>query len=147
MSDTKLQNYILDTNIISELVRYRANFNVLKKMVEHSSDCAITVFSLQEMLYGAERMTDETRKKYILDYIENDVLENFPLINYGAEAARVHARILAETRKTGKIVPADDSFIAAIALAEDMTLVTRNTKHFEPLTEMFGLKTENWFEE
>ncbi len=146
MNDTKLHNYILDTNIISELVRYNADFNVLKKLVEHNSDCATTVFTIQEMLYGAERLQDEERKNYILDFIENDVLETYPVMNYDTKAARIHAKILAETRRTGKIVPADDTFIAAIALAEDMTLVTRNTKHFEPISEQFGLKIENWFE-
>lgn len=147
MTDTKLNNYLLDTNIISELVKYNANFNVLKKMVEHSSDCAIAAITLQELSYGPAKLEPGAKKDYLTDFVMNDVLENFPVISYGKKAAFIHARIKADSEKNGTPVPADDSFIAAIALAENMTLVTRNTKHFEPLAELFGLKTENWFEE
>ena len=36
--------------------------------------------------------------------------------------------------------------IAAIALANHMVLVTRNTKHFSTIQEVSGLQVENWFE-
>jgi len=146
MTDPKLYDYLLDTNIISELIKYKADFSVLKKMAEHSSDCAMSAITLQELMYGPARLEQGAKKNYLEDFVLHDTLENFPVIPYEKEAAFIHAQIKTQTEKKGRTVPSDDSFIAAVALANDMTLVTRNTKHFEPVVELFGLKVENWFE-
>ena len=45
----------------------------------------------------------------------------------------------------GKKPPIQDSMIAATALAHNMTLVTRNVKDFSNISEITGLKIENWF--
>lgn len=146
MTSDEKKHYLLDTNIVSELTRYNADYNMINKMSEHSSDMAISVLNYMELLMGVELLQKGLKKNALTDFIHNDVVENFPILTYTKEAAQIHAKILATLQTIGKKCPYDDSFIASIALAEDMILVTRNTRHFEPIAEHFGLKTENWFE-
>ena len=139
-------HYLLDTNIVSELIKRNADFNVIKKIAEHNNDCAICTPVWQELLFGLYQMSDGAKKKYLEAFIENDVHENFKIKQYTETAARIQARLRAQLQKTGCPTQKEDSMIAAIALANHMVLVTRNTKHFEAIQEVSELQLENWFE-
>lgn len=142
MSD---QNYLLDANIISEVIKNAPSFSVIKKLTEHSSDCCMSVFTLHELLYGAERLPESRWKTELLKFINDDVCDNFPVIGYSEADARMHAEMRAVLERKGVLLPYGDSQIAAIAVTNALTLVTRNEKHFKPLKDEFGLKLENWF--
>lgn len=146
MTDNKL-NYLLDTNIVSELLKYESNFTLLQNMTQHCGDMAISVITYDELMYGAKKNPSRRKQEAILDFIENDVCENFERIIFDEKSAALHAEIQVKMENLGKTVSYDDSMIAATALANGMTLVTRNTKHFEPIAREFGIKLENWFEE
>jgi hypothetical protein len=49
-----------------------------------------------------------------------------------AETGLRWAELLARLRRTGRAMPIKDSFIAATALAHDLSVVTRHRDHFEP---------------
>ena len=140
-------HYLLDTNIVSEIIKNNPDFNVIKKIAEHNSDCAICTPVWQELLFGLYQMSDGAKKKYLEAFIENDVHENFKIKQYTETAARIQARLRSELEKNGRPTQKDDSMIAAIALANHMVLVTRNTKHFEAIQEVSELQVENWFEQ
>ena len=74
------------------------------------------------------------------------VHENFKIKHFTEKAAVIQAKIRANLEKLGKPTQKEDSMIASIALANHMVLVTRNTKHFEPIQEVSELQIENWFE-
>lgn len=145
MNNSKSQNYLLDANIISEVIKQNADFNVLKKLVEHSSDCAMSVMTWHELLYGIERLADGLRKTELTKFLYDDAGENFPLVNYSKKAAEIHAKIRAVCENNGEPIPYGDSQIAAIAIAENMILVTRNERHFQAIAKYFPLQLENWF--
>ena len=138
-------HYLLDSNIISEIIKPLPDFNVIKKLTEHSSDCAISSPSWQELLFGMYRMSEGMNKKSLEKFLVDDVMENFKVLTYTKRSAEIHADIRAKTEKIGKPAPFADSLIASIALANHMVLVTRNTKHFEAIQEVSGLEIENWF--
>ena len=140
-------HYLLDTNIVSELIKCNADFNVIKKIAEHNSDCAICTPVWQELLFGLYQMSDGAKKKYLEAFIENDVHENLKIKQFTETAARIQAQLRSELEKTGRPTQKDDSMIAAIALANHMVLVTRNTRHFEAIQEVSELQVENWFEQ
>ena len=140
-------HYLLDTNIVSEIIKNNPDFNVIKKIAEHNSDCAICTPVWQELLFGMYRMSDGVQKKYLEAFIENDVHENFRIKPFTETAARIQARLRTELEKSGRPTQKDDSMIAAIALANHMVLVTRNTRHFEAIQEVSELQVENWFEQ
>lgn len=65
-----------------------------------------------------------------------------PILDYDAQAAKIHAEIRIQTQKNGNNIPFVDGQIAAIAMAKGLTLVTRNTKDFQAIE---GLRQINWF--
>ena len=138
-------HYLLDSNIVSEIIKPLPDFNVIKKLVEHSSDCAIGSPSWHELLFGMYKMSDGMNKKSLEKFLVDDVMENFKVLTYTKRSAEIHAEIRAKTEKIGKPAPFADSLIASIALANHMVLVTRNTKHFEAIQEVSELQIENWF--
>ena len=128
--DKEEPHYLLDSNIVSEIIKRNPNFNVLKKIAEHNSDCAICTPVWQELLFGMNRLPAGINKEYLEKYLRDDVHETFRIKNYTEKAAEIHAEIRAKLEKIGRPTQKDDSMIAAIALANHMVLVTRNTKHF-----------------
>ncbi len=139
-------HYLLDSNIVSEIIKHDANFNVIKKLTEHSSDCAICAPVWEELMFGVKILPQGMNRKELEDYLVNDVHMNFPIKNYTEKAALIHAELRAALKKKGKPTQKTDSLIASIALSNHMVLVTRNTKHFEPIQEVSELQIENWFE-
>ncbi len=139
--------YLLDCNIISEIIKPEPNFNVIKKIAEHSSDCAICAPVWQEMLFGAYRLQDGMNKKYLVNFIKDDVRENFKIISYTQKSAEIHAQVRTMLEKSGNPIQISDTEIASIALANRMILVTRNVRHFEAIQKLTSLQVENWFEE
>lgn len=138
-------HYLLDSNIVSEIIKVEPSFEVIQKLAEHSSDCAICALSWEELLFGVYSLPEGMNRKYLEKFVFEDVHENFSVKNYTEKAADIHADLRAKLKKIGKPTQQSDSLIASIALANHMVLVTRNTKHFEAIQEVSGLEVENWF--
>lgn len=139
-------HYLLDTNIVSEIIKPEPDLNVIKKIAEHNSDCAICSPVWQELLFGLYRMPESINKKYLGKFIKEDVHENFKIKNFTEKAADIQAQLRIKLEQLGKPTQKEDSMIAAIALANHMVLVTRNTKHFAAIQQVSALTVENWFE-
>ena len=140
-------HYLLDSNIVSEIIKHEPDFNVITKIAEHNSDCAICAPVWQELLFGLYRMKDGQNKKYLQNFLIKDVHETFKIKVFTEKAAEIQADLRTKLEKLGRPTQKEDSMIAAIALANHMVLVTRNTKHFKAIQEVSGLEVENWFEE
>ena len=139
-------NYLLDSNVISEIIKPEPSFSVIKKLAEHSGDCAISVTTWHELIYGIEQLEESYRKTQLSNFIQNDVKQSFKIIPYTENTAKLHAEIRAKLKKEGILLPFADSQIAAIALENRMTLATKNTKDFVQITKYFPIKLENWWE-
>lgn len=139
-------HYLLDSNIVSEIIKPEPDFNVIKKIAEHNSDCAICTPVWQELLFGLYRMPEGLNKKYLEKFLKDDVHENFKIKSFTEKASDIQASLRAKLEKIGRPTQKEDSQIAAIALANHMVLVTRNTKHFTAIQEVSDLQVENWFE-
>ena len=139
-------HYLLDSNIVSEIIKDKPDFNVIKKIAEHNSDCAICSTVWQELLFGLFRMSEGINKNYLQKFFFDDVHETLKIKNYTKKSAEIHAKLRAKLEKIGKPTQKEDSMIASIELANHMVLVTRNTKHFEAIQEVSDLQIENWFE-
>ena len=140
-------HYLLDTNIVSEIIKPEPDLNVIKKIAKHNSDCAICSPVWQELLFGLYRMPESINKKYLGKFIKEDVHENFKIKQFTEKAADIQAQLRTKLEQLGKPTQKEDSMIAAIALANHMVLVTRNTKHFAAIQQVSALTVENWFEE
>ena len=138
-------HYLLDSNIVSEIIKADANYDVIKKLSEHSSDCAICAPVWQELMFGMLRLQDGAQKSFLAKFIQKEVPGDFKILNYTKKTAEIHADLRAKLEKHGKPTQLSDSMIAAIALANRMILVTGNTRHFEAIQQVSDLQVENWF--
>lgn len=134
--------FILDTNIFSELIKQKVNKNVFNRYQNLLDQLYLAAPIWQELYYGWQIMPNGKRKQDIHHFIMTQVV-TLPQLHYTKNCADIHATIRAQAKQAGKTLSYVDSEIASIAITNNMTLVTRNTKDFENIKE---LKIENWFE-
>ena len=130
--------YLLDTNIVSYFVK-GINPGLVERMQMgmNAQDVAISAVTRAELLYGFELMEklDKRRRRIAL------LLEELPALPWSVAAADEFGRIRAYLHRSGTPIGEFDTLIAAHALAEKLTLVTHNTRHFENVPQ---LKLEDW---
>lgn len=133
--------WLLDTNVLSEAVRAQPNAGVMDNLARHQNELAVPAPVWHELRYGWQRMPDGQRKDAIGRYLQ-DVVADLPVLPYDAGAARVHAELRCELERAGRTLPFVDGQIAAIAIAQGLTLVTRNVRDFNAIA---GLRWADWF--
>lgn len=139
--------YLLDTNIISELMKQQPDKHVIAKIKEYERFCALSSTSWNELLYGINIMPAGKKRDFYFDTLVDKIQAEFDIIQYNNHAAWIQADIRSRLRENGTPVEFDDTQIASIAVSNGMILVTRNTKHFEPIQKISPLMVENWFED
>lgn len=130
--------YLVDTNIASYFLR--RNFPALDermKVAMQAGEVAISVITRAELRYGQSLMPADSRR----DRLITGFLEEIPVLDWTAPAADIYGRIAAQLKLAGTPIGIPDTQIAAHALAENMVLVTHNTRHFERVP---GLLIDNW---
>ena len=139
--------YLLDTNIISELMKQQPDKHVIAKIKEYERFCALSSTSWNELLYGINIMPAGKKRDFYFDTLVDKIQAEFDIIQYDNHAAWIQADIRSRLRENGTPVEFDDTQIASIAVSNGMILVTRNKKHFEPIQKISPLMLENWFED
>lgn len=137
----KTYSWLLDTNTLSEAMKPLPDAQVVQNLAQFSQQIAMPALVWHELRYGWLRMPASKRKDAIGHYL-HDVLSIFPIIAYDENAAKIHAQLRVDNDIKGKTLPFVDGQIAAIAIAQGLTLVTRNLKDFENIN---GLRVLNWF--
>ena len=131
-----MQNLLLDTNVLSELIHARANINVIAWFESYEESSIYTsAISQAEMLVGAAILSSGKRKDALAHAISTMFERQFSLKNlaFDTHAAIKYADIIANRKKSGRPISTLDAQIAAIALSQKLTLVTRNIKDFEQI--------------
>lgn len=130
--------YLLDTNVVSDLVRHPQG-RAAAKIAELGEDAVATsIIVAAELRYGAAKK-GSARLASQLETILG-ALEVLPL-EAPADATYGNARVALEA--AGTPIGGNDLLIAAQALALDMIVVTNNEREFERVA---GLMIENWLE-
>ncbi len=127
-------NYLLDTCVISEVVRKQPHAGVLRWLDEQiEQNLFLSVLTIGELNKGITRLPDGKRKDDLRTWLENDLSERFAgrIVPFDLAAAIVWGRMLGETEQRGETLPALDALIAATALANGFTVVTRNVRDLE----------------
>ena len=94
----------------------------------------LSVVAIGELKKGIEKLPGSRKKKDLISWLENDLLVRFGerIIPLDLPVMLVWGTMVAELEKAGTPLPAIDSLLAASASQRGLTLVTRNTKDFEP---------------
>ncbi|MDF1479596.1 type II toxin-antitoxin system VapC family toxin [Leifsonia sp. H3M29-4] len=122
---------LLDTNVLSEPLRQRPDAAVLSWLAVHP-EAAITAITVGELLVGVGRLPAGARRESLATAIDR-AIGRADVLDYDEAAARAYARIQEQRRGAGHPLAVEDGMIAAICLANDAALATRNTRDFEGL--------------
>jgi toxin FitB len=125
---------LLDTNVLSELMRPRPQDRVVRWLdARPDTDFWITAVTASEIRVGIALLPDGARKSLLFDRAEQMLEDEFGTrcLPYDCEAAGVYPAIVAERRRMGRPITVEDAQVAAIALTAGLTLATRNTADFE----------------
>lgn len=127
---------VLDTNVVSERYRRDPHPGVVEWVLAHGHEAAITTITAAEMYFGAQRLSDVSRRDRLLDRLDEmfmSVSTIGRLIAFGHEEAMAFGELRARCEASGRPRPHDDLMIAAICRARSAPVATRNVKHFEGL--------------
>lgn len=131
-----MTGYLLDTNILSDLVR-RPQGPVADKISEVGEDAVATsIVVAAELRFGAEKKGSPQLSARVAS-----ILNAIKILPLEPPADATYAGLRAELERRGTPIGANDMLIAAHALALDYVLVTSNVGEFE---RVHGLRTENW---
>ena len=125
---------ILDTNIVSELMRPAPDSRVLRWFSSQAAeDLHVTAVTMAEILYGIELIPSSRRRDVVRAAGEKMFGDVFAdrILTFEDRAARAFSQIVSSRRRQGKSMSGVDAQIAAISRVHGATLATRNTYVFE----------------
>ncbi len=124
---------LLDTNVLSELVRPKPDAKVVA-FVRAQTDPYVSVVTLHELTFGAERAPSADRRAKLIAWIST-LRAQFAgrIVAVGEDIAIEAGRLRAAAESQGRPTEAIDALIAASALARGAAVATRNVRDFEPL--------------
>jgi len=131
--------YLLDTNILSELVKKNPNNNLMIRLESIPSASLYTAsICVMELRYGVLRRGNPSD---LWSKIEKSILSKVQILNFYYKDALKAADVLSELHSIGQPVGIEDIMIGSIALSNGLVIVSANTKHFSRIPD---LKLENW---
>ena len=125
-------NFLVDT---STLIEIENNNEVVVKGLERlrnntpQASLYISIFTYSEFYYGIINKSEKNKHKVV------ERLNDYPLLNTTRKTAIVFSELLHSVKKKGKIIPHFDLFIAALAIENDMMLITGDN-HFKEIPEL-----------
>jgi tRNA(fMet)-specific endonuclease VapC len=135
--------YLFDTDILSNLLRRAPSPSLLRRMaITPVGDQATSSITVGELFYGARRLADGGDS--LVGRIEGTLLPNLAVLPFDSVSARHYGELRADLERAGTPIGDADMRIAAIAIANALTVVTNNTRHFERVA---GLPIEDWLTE
>lgn len=124
---------VLDTNVLSELLRPAPNATVIEWVdARDSSELAITALTAAELRAGVALLPDGGRKRELGQRIELMLTETFAslVLAFDADSSGYYAEVVAARTRAGRPIGAFDAQIAAVCRQHEATLATRNTADF-----------------
>ena len=129
--------YMLDTNICIYIAKHqppevKARFEGLKP-----GQVVMSTITYGELYYGVNKSSQRARALAQLDELVQDI----PVESLDSKAAQAYGEIRVALEKQGRLIGNNDLWIAAHAMALDVTLATNNEREFRRIA---GLSVENW---
>jgi len=131
-----MKGVLLDTNVLSELMRKAPDGVVLKWFeVQAGTEMYTTAVTQAEILLGVALLPDGKRRNALASAAEQMFQEDFAArcLAFDRAAACEYALLVANRTKSGLPLATEDAQIASIALAYQLTLATRNVRDFRQI--------------
>lgn len=126
--------YLLDTNVISELVAKQPDQRVIEWIDSRDPNSVyLSVITIGELQKGIEKLPDSRRKDALRAWLHDDLLLRFSghILLLDIDAMLTWGTLTGQLERAGKPLAAIDSLIAALALQHNCHLATRNEDHFK----------------
>ena len=128
-----MTGWLLDTNVLSELIRAEPNPAVVV-FVERAVPAFVSVVSLHELRFGVERLPEGQRQDDLRGWLLSlEATHRNTIIAVGLREADTAARLRATAARGGKTVHIADGLLAGTAAEHDLVIATRNTADFDGL--------------
>ncbi len=125
--------FLLDTCVVSELISRNPTAAVVRWIDETDEDSLyLSAITIGEINRGIQRLPSSKRKQELRRWLDDELLNRFGsrILALDAQAMLTWGSMVAALESSGRILPAMDSMIAALANHHELTLVTRNEKDF-----------------
>lgn len=132
--------YLLDTNTVSYFLRNHSPALSDRLLGMAPEALAISVITAGELRFGLKRLAPGQRANALGLRLEQ-ILESFATLPLPPDAGKHYAATRAHLEAQGTPIGGNDLWIAAHALASDMTLITNNLREFQRVP---GLRVEDW---
>ncbi len=129
--------YLLDTCVISELVRKKPHPRVVGWLSDQDErSLFLSVLTLGELEKGIFKLPDGPLRRRLRDWIDLDLRKRFRdrILPVDGDVADRWGNLSGEAEQKGQKVPVIDGLLAATALTHGLTLVTRDIKHLVATT-------------
>ena len=130
--------FLLDTNIISDLIRNPSGPAMRRIEAAGEANVVTSVVVAGELLYGCAKKGSPRLTERV-----EAILEEMVILPVSPEVAALYGAIRADLERRGAPIGQNDLWIAAHAMASKATLVTANTGEF---CRVEGLVVENWID-
>ena len=131
-----MTRYLLDTNIISDLIRHPQGKAARRIAKAGDDNICTSIIVAAELRYGCAKSGSIRLLKAV-----EDLLGEIAVLPFDVPADADYGRIRRELEAVGKPIGGNDLLIAAHAQAIGATFVTANTEEFKRIR---GLNVENW---
>ena len=133
-----MKGYCFDTDVLSATLRRDPPLHLVRRLAATPpAEQCTTAITLGELVYGSAKVGSERLAERVRQLV-GDALRILP---FDAAAADIYGSLRAELESDGKRLADPDLWIASIALARDLTMVTGNTRHFARVPR---LQVEDW---
>lgn len=127
-------SYLLDTCVISELVKKQPNPGVMEWLDARDQGALyVSVLTLGELHKGISKLPESVKKDTLRYWLTHDLIARFEgrILPLSIEIATTWGALQGEAERRGAKLPVVDSLIAATALIHHLTVVTRNVQDLQ----------------
>jgi tRNA(fMet)-specific endonuclease VapC len=127
--------YLLDTNILSDLMRHPAG-RIANRIAQTEQRVCTSIIVIAELKYGIAKVGSRRLAIQLAA-----ILGGIDVLPFETPADVAYAELRTRLERAGRPIGGNDMLIAAHALALDLTLVTANEREFSRVPD---LRIENW---
>ena len=128
-----MSGYLLDTNVVSEVIRVVPNPSVYTFFVEQY-DLWLSSVVIHELEYGVQRLAEGRRRTDLRANLSHLTTEyGNRILTLDRDGAELAARFRVDSERSGYALGLADALIAGIAKANDLIVATRNVSDFRSI--------------